>query len=160
MDFTLLGTLGFITRFHWQELVALLVCGLFLIFLFWYLTVRVWLDLANRVWRGKLKAERARREAAEKANQAKTEFLANLSHEIRAPLHAIINFTELAPRTELNDELKAQLGTVCTSAQWLIHIVNDVLEFSRCNAGTLRLESRDFSAVSYTHLTLPTNREV
>ncbi len=122
-----------------------LACMLFLIVLFWYLTVRICLDFTSRVWREKLAAERALRQSTEKANQAKTEFLANMSHEIRAPLNAISHFTQLAPRTPLGNDLQRHLGTVCTSAQWLIHIFNDLLEFSRSEAGILRLKNEVFS---------------
>src|ERR1700723_3277081 len=101
MVFPILATLSFRTNPRWEEFILPLACMLFLIVLFWYLTVRICLDLAGRVWRGKLAAEKARREAAETANQAKTEFLASMSHEIRAPLNAIIHFTELAPKTPL-----------------------------------------------------------
>ncbi len=89
-------------------------------------------------------AERTRRETAEKANQAKTEFLANMGHEIRAPLNAIINFTELAPRIGFDAELEEHLATVRTSAQWLIDIANDVVELSRCAAGKVRLKNETF----------------
>src|ERR1700722_8895715 len=130
---------------HWAELIPVMICALFLSGLFWYLTLRICLDLTNRVWRRKLRAERALREAAQEADRAKTEFLANLSHEIRAPLNAIIQFTELAPHTSLSGDLEEHLGVVRTSSGWLIHIMNDVLEFSRSRARAVRLESEAFS---------------
>ena len=137
MIFKQLASLGFPSSPHWGEFVMPLACMLFLVLLFWYLTVRICLDFAGRVWREKVNVEKAAREAAESANQAKTEFLANMSHEIRAPLNAIINFTELAPKAFPDPDLQHHLDTVRTSAQWLIHIVNDVLEFSRSEAGSL-----------------------
>ena len=70
MILSILGTLRFLANQRWEEVIPLAVCMLFLMVLFWYLTVRICLDLTERVWRRKFSAERTRREAAEKANQA------------------------------------------------------------------------------------------
>ncbi len=101
--------------------------------------------LRAREWRAKLAAEVSARETAEAANQIKADFLAYMSHQIRIPLNAIIGFTELALDTPLNPELRDYLGTVRTSADWLNHVANDVLEFARIEAGSLKLEQADFS---------------
>jgi CheY-like chemotaxis protein len=141
----ILAILGAPKNISWAEMAFPLVCMLFLAALLWYFTVRVCLDLAGRNWRDKTASEAARREVAENANQVKAEFLANMSHEIRTPLNAIINSTELILKTPLTPELRQYLGTVRTSADWLIYIVNDVLEFSRIEAGTLKLDEALFS---------------
>jgi signal transduction histidine kinase/CheY-like chemotaxis protein len=84
-------------------------------------------------------------QAAESANQAKAEFLASMSHRIRTPMNAIVGFTDLALKTDLDPELREYLDTVRTSADWLMHIANDVLEFSRIESGRLRVEDVPFS---------------
>ena len=98
-----------------------------------------------RTWTAQLASEVARREAAEAGNQIKADFLGYMSHQIRIPLNAIIGFSELALETPLKTELREYLGTVRTSADWLYHVANDVLEFARIEAGTLKLEQADFS---------------
>jgi signal transduction histidine kinase/AmiR/NasT family two-component response regulator len=125
---------------------AFVICagGLFIAFLCW-LVIRIRVRLGTRRMEQALSKEVAQREAAEAANQAKGEFLAAMSHEIRTPMNAILGFTDLALKTHLNPELRDYLDTVHTSAQWLMHIVSDVLDFARIEAATLQLESKDLS---------------
>jgi two-component system, sensor histidine kinase len=107
--------------------------------------IRSCFSLRARKWRVKLAAEISARQTSEASNQVKADFLAYMSHQIRIPLNAIIGFTELALDTPLNPELRDYLGTVRTSADWLNHVANDVLEFARIEAGSLKLEKADFS---------------
>ena len=82
---------------------------------------------------------------AEEASAAKSEFLANMSHEIRTPLNGILGGTELALRLAESDEQKALLSTVVTSGNHLLTVINDVLDFSKLDAGQLGLENQSFS---------------
>ncbi len=80
---------------------------------------------------------REAKDAAERANQAKSIFLANISHEIRTPLNGVIGMTELLGETDLTPVQHDHLDAARESAEALLDIINDILDYSKIEAGKL-----------------------
>lgn len=82
---------------------------------------------------------------ADRANQSKSTFLANMSHELRTPLNAILGFSQLLERKPPEaDKLNADLRTINRAGEHLLHIINDVLDMSKIEAGAIKLEEESF----------------
>lgn len=111
-------------------------------------------DMANRI------ADRERdlvlaRDEADRANRVKSDFLATMSHELRTPMNGLIGFAELILETPLNDEQRGFALNLRDAARHLLTVVNDVLDYSRLEAGLydlrpvpLRVESLVMSCVA------------
>ena len=85
-------------------------------------------------------------ELAERANQAKTTFLNNMSHDIRTPMNAIIGFTSLAAtHIDETERLKDYLSKIMVSSNHLLSLINDVLDMSRIESGKVKIEENECS---------------
>lgn len=92
----------------------------------------------------RLKAEQAQ-QAADKANLAKSTFLATMSHEIRTPLNGVLGMASFLSQTQLDEEQQEYTSAIVTSGKALMSVINDVLDFSKIESGNLELDHHEFS---------------
>jgi signal transduction histidine kinase/ActR/RegA family two-component response regulator len=122
----------------WQ--IALVSAIIFLAL--WYWNVRLSREIAHR---HQIESDlRQAKEAAEMACRAKSTFLANMSHELRTPMNAIMGMTALAQRHADEPKLQDQLGKIESASRHLLHVINDILDISKIEAGRLTLEQTNF----------------
>ena len=79
-------------------------------------------------------------DSAQAANNSKTAFLANMSHEIRTPMNSIVGFAELAMDGETSPKTRDYLSKIHTNAEWLLQIINDILDISKIESGKMEME--------------------
>ncbi|NOY68509.1 MAG: response regulator [Deltaproteobacteria bacterium] len=100
---------------------------------------------ANRRLKTAIETARQMAADAEAANRAKSQFLANVSHEVRTPLNAVIGFTDMLIDTPMNESQLDFARTIRNSGESLLTLINDILDFSKIESGELKLEAIDFS---------------
>jgi signal transduction histidine kinase/ligand-binding sensor domain-containing protein/DNA-binding response OmpR family regulator len=103
-----------------------------------------YLLVLNEELKRKKESEQLAREEADKANQAKSVFLATMSHEIRTPMNGVIGMASLLAETVLTEEQREYSDTIMNCGETLVTVINDILDFSKIESGNMGIEHEDF----------------
>ena len=91
------------------------------------------------------------KELADRANRAKSTFLASMSHEIRTPIHAVVGMSEMILRESREDEIRSYAGDIHSAAGTLLSIVNGILDFSKIESGRMEILPVSYQLSSLIH---------
>ncbi len=101
----------------------------------------------NEIIKQSLKQTREAKQAAEKANKSKSIFIANMSHEVRTPMNAILGFSSILKRTYSDSKALQYVDYIINSGENLMHIINDILDLSKIEAGKIDIDYRPANIV-------------
>jgi signal transduction histidine kinase/CheY-like chemotaxis protein/ligand-binding sensor domain-containing protein len=102
------------------------------------------LELLNQRLEEQKAQEALARQEADKANKAKSTFLATMSHEIRTPMNGVLGMASLLAETKLNHEQQEYTDAILNSGESLLNVINDVLDFSKIESGNMELDPHHF----------------
>jgi len=129
------------------SLIGLILIALGIFAVFKIVNPLINLTIQYKITANRLKKEREISLALEKAQaaaQAKSEFLANMSHELRTPMNTVLGFSDLLYKSGLNTQQENYVQMILSSGQHLVELIDDILDFSKFEAGKLQLEMIDF----------------
>ena len=135
-SFIIIGTLFMVIQIMMPELFLVVPAEVFITSIMYHTIENPDIKMLNQVT--------AAKDAADKANRAKSDFLSSMSHEIRTPLNAIVGFSECIKNADSLEEAKENAADIVTASESLLEIVNGILDISKIESGKLELVQTDY----------------